>query len=102
MSTLAVAARWMIAVPAGLLFMLCVVGNWSLLVGILIGRVKSRASLVMPFLGPALGIVFLVAVPIPSAIHYWWVALLAEPTWLLGLWCIVTAGLMRLGRSRDA
>ena len=81
--------RWLVAVPAGLLFLLCVLGNWSLLIGAVLGRLKSF-SLVLPFLGPLFGIVFLAAVPIDGVSSYWWLAALVEPTWLLGAWSFVT------------
>jgi hypothetical protein len=81
--------RWLVAVAAGLLFTLCVLGNWSLIIGALLGHLK-RFSLVLPFLGPLFGIVFFVAVPIDGAASFWWLATLVEPTWLLGAWCLVT------------
>jgi hypothetical protein len=101
MSVLAAVARWMIAVPAGLLFSLCVIGNWSLLLGLVLGRIKST-SLILPFLGPAFGLVFLFSVPIAGVARFWWVVPLAEPTWLLGLWYLIAAGITRFGRCRDS
>jgi hypothetical protein len=81
--------RWLVAAPAGLLFLLCTLGNWSLIIGAALGRLKSF-SLVVPYIGPAFGIVFLVAVPIDGVASYWWLAILIEPTWLLGAWCLLT------------
>lgn len=101
MGTLANLTRWMVAVPAGLLFALCVVGNWSCLLGVILGRLKST-SLVLPYLGPAFGIVCLLAVPIPGIKRYWWIAPVLEPTWLLGGWLLLTAMFKRLGGVQNA
>jgi len=81
--------RWMVAVPLGLLFLLCSLGNWSLIIGALVGHLK-RFSLVLPFIGPVFGILFFVAVPIDGLSWYWWLAPLIEPSWLLATWCVVT------------
>jgi hypothetical protein len=62
--------RWLVAVPAGLLFLLCVLGNWSLIIGAALGHLKSF-SFVLPFLGAAFGVVFLLAIPIDGAASYW-------------------------------
>ena len=83
--------RWLIAIPTGLLFLVCVLGNWSLFLGAVLGKLRSF-SLVLPFLGPLFGIVFFVTVPIDGAARLWWVALLIEPTWLVALWIAVTWG----------
>jgi hypothetical protein len=85
-------ARWLIAVPVGLLFALCVIGNWSVIIAWLVERRVSGYSLVLPFLGPVFGLIFLVAVPIPAAVRYWWVVPLAEPTWLIGLVALLAVG----------
>lgn len=92
--------RWLIAVPAGLLFLLCALGNWSLIVGGFLGQVKSF-SLVLPFLGPLFGIVMFVAIPIGGFSWYWWVAAIIEPTWLLGAWCLVTRPFIPRNRPPD-
>jgi hypothetical protein len=81
--------RWLIVVPVGALFLLCILGNWSLIIGAMLGHLKSF-SLVLPFLGPVFGIVFFVVIPIDGVASYWWLAALMEPTWLLGAWCLVT------------
>jgi hypothetical protein len=101
MGILIALVRWMIAIPAGLLFALCALGNWSLLIGLIIGRLKST-SLILPFFGPAFGLIFVFAVPIPGVVRYWWVVPLVEPTWILGAWILLALGIMRLRRARDA
>ncbi len=94
--------RWLIAVPAGLLFALCVLGNWLGVVGLLVSRRKPGVSstFVLPFLGPIFGMIFLVAVPIAGLAQYWWIAPLIEPTWVMGLLWLVSAGVARLLSSR--
>jgi hypothetical protein len=77
--------RWLIAIPTNLLFLLCVLGNWSLFIGAALGKLRSF-SLVLPFLGPLFGIMFFVTVPIDGAARLWWVAALLEPTWLVAMW----------------
>jgi hypothetical protein len=84
-------ARWLMAVPTGLLFALCVIDNWSVIVAWLDE---------WPFLGPVFGLIFLVAVPILGAVRYWWVVPLAEPTWLIGSVAVLTVGVTKLIRSR--
>ena len=99
MNSLVLVARWMIAVSAGLLYLLCVVGNWSLLIGLSLRQVRST-SLVLPFLGPVFGFVCLIAVPVAGLLRYWWVVPLAEPTLLLATCVVVTTALRRLSRNR--
>jgi hypothetical protein len=55
--------QWLVAVPVRALFLLCILGNWSLIIGAVSGHLKSF-SLVLPFLGPVFGIVFFVVIPI--------------------------------------
>ena len=62
----------------------------------------KSTSLILPFLGPALGLGFVFAAPIPGIERYWWVVLLAEPTWLLGGVLLMAAGIRRLARAQDA
>jgi hypothetical protein len=100
MIALSDAARWLIAVPAGLLFALCVIGNWSVIIAWLVERRESGYSLVLPFLGPVFGLIVLVAVPIAGAVRYWWVVPLAEPTWFIGLVAVLSVGVTKLSRSR--
>jgi hypothetical protein len=87
--------RLLFAAVAGLLFVLCVLGNWGLVVGGLyqavIKKRQTSVSLVLPFLGPIFGIVFFLLVPIEGMWRFWWMAPLIEPTWLLAVWCSVTA-----------
>jgi hypothetical protein len=89
MDVIFVILRWLVATPLGLLFLFCVLGNWSLIIGAILGRLKSF-SLVLPVMGPLFGILFLVVVPINGFSRYWWLAPLIEPTWLLGVWVLVT------------
>jgi hypothetical protein len=93
-------ARWLIAVPAGPLFALCVIGNWSVIIAWLVERRESGYSLALPFLGPVFGLIFLIAVPIPGAVRYWWAVPLAEPTWFIGLVALLSVGVTKLSRSR--
>jgi hypothetical protein len=81
--------RWLVAIPAGLLFLLCILGNWSLIIGGVLGYLKSF-SLVLPFCGPVFGIVLFTTVPVDGATSYWWLGPIIEPTWLLGAWILVT------------
>jgi hypothetical protein len=101
MSYVVLAARWMIAVPSGILFVLCVLGNWSVLLGLVLGRVKS-SSLILPFLGPVFGLVFLLTLPTPDVSRFWWVSVVAEPTWLLAAGCLVTGAIMKMIRPSEA
>jgi hypothetical protein len=87
-------ARWVIAVPAGLVFALCVLGNWSLLIGGLVNLLRGREttfSLVLPFLGPLSGVIFFLAIPVSGFMRWWWLALLIEPTWLVGVCALATS-----------
>jgi hypothetical protein len=88
--------RWLIAVPAGLLFVLCFLGNWSLLVCVLLRHLKS-ASLILPCIGPLFGIVFFLAVPIDRLAAYWWIALI-EPSSVVFLFLV--AGLFMPQKQR--
>src|SRR4051794_8497177 len=87
-------ARLLVAVPAAMLFLLCILGNWSLLIGMAIhalrGRKRRSCSLVLPFLGPAFGSVFFLAIPLRGFARWWWLATLIEPTWMLGAWILLT------------
>jgi len=91
---LILAIRWLLAVPAGMLFILCILGNWSLILGglftLLRGQRGESFSLVLPFIGPVLGIVFFLAVPLKGFASWWWLSMLIEPTWLLGAWFLLT------------
>ena len=78
-------ARWLIAVPTGLIFALWSLGNWLVLVAVCVKRREGGYSFVLPFFGPVFGLVFFFAVPIPGAARYWWAALLADPITLIGL-----------------
>jgi hypothetical protein len=89
-------ARWLIAVLAGLIYLLCSIGNWSLLLGAALGRIGSF-SLVLPFLGPVFGLIMILAAPVHGLLQYWWLIVLIEPTWLIALWSFVVVPLI----SRD-
>jgi hypothetical protein len=90
MDTLIELFRWIIAIPAALLFTFCVLGNWSLLLGAAFGRLESF-TLILPFLGPVFGIVFFMSIPIDRFQWYWWLAVIIEPSWFLAAWCLMTA-----------
>jgi hypothetical protein len=92
---------WLIAVPTGLLFFLCAITNWLILVGGVIGRPLST-SFVLPSLGPALGIVFFVTIPIGGVASWWWLAVLLEPTWLLCAWGLFVASFARKNAASDS
>lgn len=81
--------RWIVAIPFALLFLMCSVGNWSLIIGAILGHVKSF-SLVLPFLGPVFGILFCIAAPINGLAWFWWLAPLIEPSWILDVWILVS------------
>ena len=91
MSLIVEISRYLIAVASGLLFALCVLGNWSELIGGWVRKRESGDSLVLPFLGPVFGILFLVAFPIPKVAKYWWVAPIVEPTWWIALAVVASA-----------
>jgi hypothetical protein len=101
MNSLLDIVRWAAAILAGLLFLLCILGNWSLIIGAVLGHLK-RFSLVLPFLGPVFGIVWFLVVPIDGMATYWWLATLIEPTWLLGIWCLVTWPFSNRKQTPDA
>lgn len=87
-------ARWTGAIPVGILFVLCVVGNWAIIFAGILAAVRGEeflSSFVLPFFGPPLGLLFLALLPLPGSMTYWWAAFLAEPTWLIGIWCLLTA-----------
>ena len=86
--------RWTIAIPLGVVFLLCAVGNWQILIGGLVqafrtGKPRS-SSLILPFIGPVIGIVFFLVVPVKALNAYFWVAPIIEPTWMMSVYCLVT------------
>lgn len=91
-------ARWLVAVPAGLLFLLCCLANWSVIVGLISKKIRS-ASLALPFLGPIFGLVFFFSVPATVFRSYWWLSFVLEPTWLLGVWIVATSFLTSSDKS---
>jgi hypothetical protein len=99
------AIGWLIAVPAALLFALCILGNWSLLIGAAFCRLRdpesSGFSLFLPFLGPVLGIVFFLTVPLKGFARWWWLAMLIEPTWVLGAWFLLTSRFVDRGGTPE-
>ena len=87
-------ARWTAAIPVGGLFALCVVGNWGIIVAGIIAAVRGEefsSSFVLPFFGPPFGILLLALLPLPGSMTYWWVAFLADPTWLIGICGLLSA-----------
>ena len=95
-------ARWLIAVPAGLIFALCVLGNWLTLIGAMVERRREGGVSFFLLVGPVFGLIFFFSVPIPGAARYWWVALVADPITLIGLAFLFSLVLEKLVRSRDA
>ena len=91
--------RWIAAIPLGVVFILCAVGNWGiLLTGLYNTWVKDReysSSFLLPFAGPLIGIGFFLLIPISFLNSLFWLAVIIEPMWLLGLWCLVTAPFVR-------
>lgn len=93
MDTTIYIARWVGAVPLGLLFVLCALGNWSIIIESLVAAIRDddfSSSFVLPFFGPPLGVLFVALLPISGSFSYWWAAFLVEPTWLLGIWMLLT------------
>jgi hypothetical protein len=93
MDTAIYIARWAGAIPAGLLFALCAFGNWSIIVAWGVATIRRQdfsSSFVLPFFGPPLGVLFVALLPISDSFSYWWTAFLIEPTWLVGLWMLLT------------
>jgi hypothetical protein len=70
MSQLLEIVRWLIAVPVGLIFALCVLSNAMALIGL---RFKPRkvGHPFMPVLGPVAGLVFFVCVTISGTARFW-------------------------------
>jgi hypothetical protein len=93
--------RWLIAVPAGLIFALCILINGMALVALWV-KPQKRGYSIMVFFGPVFGLVFFLTIPIPGAARYWWVALVADPITWIGLAFLLSQGLEKLVRSRDA
>ena len=84
-------ARWIVAVPTGLLFIGCALANWSLIIGGLLNLVRGRETcfiLVLPFMGPLFGLAFFLAIPAPGFARWCWLAAVLEPSWLLGAWVL--------------
>ncbi len=96
--------RWAVGVPAFLLFALCFVGNWAGVVGSAFqtahsGRARSL-SLVLPFVGPALGVLSLATIPLPGLVRWCWVPVVADPIAVLGAWTLLAAVITRFsGRA---
>ena len=87
-------ARWTAAIPVGILFVLCAVANWGIIVAAIIAAIRGEefsSSFVLPFFGPALGVLFLALLPLSGSMTFWWAAFLADPTWLIGIWGLLTA-----------
>jgi hypothetical protein len=85
-------------IPIGLLFAICAIHNWLLLIFWSVGKIRGRdfsttlsGSFVLPFVGPLFGVLLAVLVPVTGVRSFWWVAFLLEPTWLFGCVAIVTA-----------
>ncbi len=91
--------RWLIAVPAGLIFALCALGNWLVLLAVWVEHREGGYSFVLPFFGPAFGLVFFFSVPLPGARADWWVALVADPITLIGLAFLLSRVIEKLVRS---
>jgi len=62
--------RWLIAVPAGLIFALCVLNDAMALIGLCFKPRKEGRSF-MPVFGPVAGLVFFLCVPISGAARFW-------------------------------
>jgi hypothetical protein len=68
-----------LALPAGLLFALCILGNWLMSIAIISKVIRGDRShgpsLVLVFIAPILGIVFFLTVPVVGAARLWWLVL---------------------------
>lgn len=99
------AVRWLFAVPAAILFALCILGNWSLFIAGIFSLLRSREvgsfSLVLPFLGPVFGIVFFLAVPLEGFAQRWWLAILFEPTWLIAAGLLLSQPFVNLSDTPE-
>jgi len=88
-----IVARWIVTVPAGLMFGLIAWGSWTSLVSGLIQAVRgqeTRFSLCIPLAGLCFGFVFFLAIPVDGFARVCWLALVIEPTWLLLVWGLLT------------
>ncbi|QQL44595.1 hypothetical protein [Sulfuriroseicoccus oceanibius] len=87
-------SRWIVALPLGAIFLLCAIGNWQLLIGGMIRAIKTGKSLsgsmILPFIGPVLGIGFFLLIPVAPMNSLFWLAPIIEPTWMVGLYCLLT------------
>jgi hypothetical protein len=92
--------RWMIAVPFGLVFALCVLINGMVLISLCV-RPREGGYSIMPVFGPVAGLIFFFVVPISGAARYWWVARVADPLSVLFLAFFIGLNLKNLVRSRD-
>lgn len=91
--------RWSAALPLGIIFALCAIGNWGILFTGLcntwIRNIAFSSSFILPFFGPLVGIAFFLLIPITSLNSLFWLAVIIEPMWLLGLYCLVTGPFAR-------
>lgn len=84
--------RLCVAIPAGLVFLLCAVGNWGLFfsgVWAVLRRRSYSFSLFLPGFGAIAGILFLLTLPVDHLPRYWWVALIFDPTWIIAVRAII-------------
>jgi uncharacterized membrane protein HdeD (DUF308 family) len=90
----------MIAVPAGLIFALCVLINGIVLISLCV-RPRKESYSIMPVFGPVAGLVFFFTVPIAGANRYWWVAFVADPLSVMFLVFFIGLNLKNLVSPRD-
>ncbi len=97
--------RWIGCIPLGLLFLLCALGNWQILIGGLVRAMKTEkkhsTSLILPFIGPVFGFGFFFLIPVKTINSFFWLAPIIEPTWLMALWCLLTAHFAKKLESSD-
>jgi hypothetical protein len=100
MHLLLLGIRWAVAIPAFLVFVLCLLGNWATIVGfiITINRSNSKTnstSFLLPFVGPLLGVTFFLVVPLAGLSRWFWLPIVIDPLFLLAVWSVLVLGLLK-------
>jgi hypothetical protein len=100
MHLLLLGIRWAVAIPAFLVFVLCLLGNWAAIVGfvIAINRCDSKTtsmSFRLPVVGPLLGVTFFLVVPLAGLSRWFWLPIVIDPLFVLAVWSVLALGLLK-------
>jgi hypothetical protein len=100
MHLLVLGLRWAVAIPAFLVFVLCLLGNWAAIVGFVIAINRPNAknnstSSLLPFVGPLFGVTFFLVVPLAGLSRWFWLPIVIGPLFVLAVWSVLVLGLLK-------